>query len=225
MANRRGKLEVVTDFLFLVSKITVDGDWQPWNQKTIASWQENDDKPRLCWKAETLLTKVHIVKAMVFPVVMYGCKSWTIKAEGQELVPFWLFVTPWTKACQASLSFTICGSLFKFKSIEWVMLSNHLILCHPLLLLPSVLPASGSFPMSWLFTSGGQSIRASASASILMMNIQGWFPLGLTGLNSFLSKGLLRVFSNTAVKKHQFFDAQPFLCSSSHICTWLLGKS
>ena len=92
MANRRGKLEVVTDFLFLVSKITVDGDWQPWNQKTIASWQENDDKPRLCWKAETLLTKVHIVKAMVFPVVMYGCESWTIKkAEHQRIDAFELW--------------------------------------------------------------------------------------------------------------------------------------
>ena len=104
MANRRGKLEVVTDFLFLVSKITVDGDWQPWNQKTIASWQENDDKPRLCWKAETLLTKVHIVKAMVFPVVMYGCDSWTIKKdECQRIDAFklrcWkrLLKVPWTQ--------------------------------------------------------------------------------------------------------------------------------
>ena len=71
-------------------------------------------------------------------------------------------------------------------------------------------PASGSFPMSQLFASGGQSIGASASASVLPMSIQGWFPLGLTGLVSLQSKGLPRVFSSTTVQKHQFFDAQPF---------------
>ena len=69
-------------------------------------------------------------------------------------------------------------------------------------------PASGCFPMSQLFTSGGQSIRASASASVLLMNIQGWFPLGLTGLISLLSKGLLRVFSSTTIQKHQFFSTE-----------------
>ena len=68
-------------------------------------------------------------------------------------------------------------------------------------------PASGSFPMSRLFASGGRSIGASAAASVLPMNIQGWFPLGLTGLISFRSKGLSRVFSNTTVQKHQFFGA------------------
>ena len=78
--------------------------------------------------------------------------------------------------------------------------------------------ASGSFPMSWLFTSGGQSIGDSASTSVLPMNIQGWFPLGLTSLISLLFKGLSRVFSNTTVQRHQFFGTQPFLLSSSHIC-------
>ena len=72
-------------------------------------------------------------------------------------------------------------------SIESVMPSNQLILCRPLLLLPSIFPFSGSFPMSWLFASGGQSIGASASTSVLPMNIQGWFPLGLTGLISYRS--------------------------------------
>ena len=85
-------------------------------------------------------------------------------------------------------------------------------------------PASGSFPMSQLFASGGQSIGASASASLLPRHIQGWFPLGLTGLISLLSKGLSRVFFNTTVQKHQFFDTQTCLWSSSHICTWLLEK-
>ena len=81
------------------------------------------------------------------------------------------------------------------------------------------LPASGSFPVSWLFASGGQSIGASASASVLSMNIQSWFPLGLTGWISLQSKGLSRVFSNTTVKKHHFFGAQPSLQSNSHIHT------
>ena len=86
-------------------------------------------------------------------------------------------------------------------------------------------PASGSFPVNQLFISRGQSIRASASASVLLMNIQGWFPLGLTSLISLLSKGLSRVFSSTTIQKHQFFGAQPFLWFNSHICTWLLEKS
>ena len=95
-------------------------------------------------------------------------------------------------------------------SIELVMLSNHLILCRPLLL-PSTFPSIRGFPMSQLFESGGQSIRASASASVLPMNIQGWFPLGVTGLISLLSKGLSRVFSSTTVQKHQFFSAKSSL--------------
>jgi len=114
-------------------------------------------------------------------------------------------VTPWTAAHQASLSFNISQSFLKLMSIESVMLSNHLILCSPLLLLPSTFPASGSFPMSQFFTSGGQRIGASASASVLPMNIQSWFPLGLTGLISLLSMGLWRVFSSTTAWKHQFF--------------------
>ena len=80
-------------------------------------------------------------------------------------------------------------------------------------------PASGSFPMNWLLASGDQSIGASASALVLPMNIQGWFPLGLTGLLSLQSKGLSRVFSNTTVQKHLFFSAQPSQ-SNSHIHTW-----
>ena len=85
-------------------------------------------------------------------------------------------------------------------------------------------PASGSFPMSRLFTSCGQSVGASASASVLPMNIQDWFPLGWTGLISLMSKGLSRVFPNTTVEKHQFFGTQLFLWPNSHIHTWLLEK-
>ena len=83
-------------------------------------------------------------------------------------------------------------------------------------------PASGSFLMSQLFTSGGQSIGA--SGSVLPMNIQDWFPLGLTGLISLQSKGLSSVFCNTTVRKHHFFSDQPSLWSNSHIHTWLLEK-
>ena len=85
-------------------------------------------------------------------------------------------------------------------------------------------PISESFLMSQLFASGGQSIRASASASVLPMNIQDWFPLRLTGL-MLQSKGLSRVFSNTTVWKHQFFSTQPSLWSSSHICNMTTGKT
>ena len=112
---------------------------------------------------------------------------------------------------QAFLFFTISWSLLRFMSIESAMLSSHLILCHP-----QSFPASGSFPVSQLFASGGQSIGVSASASVLPMNIQGSFPLGLTGWIPFQSKRLPRVFSNTTVPKHQFFGAQLSLWSNSH---------
>ena len=127
---------------------------------------------------------------------------------------------PTDVAHQTSLSFTISWRLLKLMSIELVMPSNYQ---YPLLLLPSVFPASGSFPVNWLFTSGGKSIEVSVSASVLPMNDQGWFPLGFTGLIFLMSKGLSRVFSSTTVQKHQLFSAQPHLCF--HIHTWLLEKS
>ena len=88
---------------------------------------------------------------------------------------------------------------------------------------PQSFPASGSFPMSQLFASGGQSIGA--SALVLPMNIQGWFPLGLTGLISLLSQGPSRILSSTTIRNHQFFSTQPSFWSSGHICTWLLEKT
>ena len=118
-----------------------------------------------------------------------------------------LFVTSWTAARQTSLSFTISQSLFKLKSIELVMPSNHLILCCPLSSCPQHLPASGSFPKSHLFASGGKNIGASPSASVLPMNIQGCCPLELIGLIILLSKGPSRVFSSITIWKHQFFSA------------------
>ena len=102
--------------------------------------------------------------------------------------------------------------------------------CHPIISTsdipffscPKSFPASGPFQMSQLFTSSGQS--TGASASVLPMNIQGWFTLGLTGLISLQSKRLSRVFSNTRVRKHQFFGTQPSLWSNSYISTWLQKK-
>ena len=137
----------------------------------------------------------------------------------QSLSCVQLFVTP----CQAPLSSTITQGLLKFMSIESVILSNHLISAAFFFCLQSF-PASGSFPVSQLFASGGQRIGASASASVLPVNVQGWFPLGLTGLIALLSTGPLRVFSSTTVRKHQFFSAQLSSWSNSHVHKWLLEE-
>ena len=142
----------------------------------------------------------------------------------QSLSRVWLYATPWTATRQASMSIN-SRSLLKLMSTELVMLSNRVILCHPLLHPPSVFPSIRGFPKCQFFASGGQSIGTSASPSVFPMNIQNCFPLGLTGGISLLSKRLWRVFSNTTVEKHQFFSTQPsFLWSNSHICTWLLEK-
>jgi len=130
---------------------------------------------------------------------------------------------PWTAAHQASLSFTISLNLIKFMSSELVLPSNRLILCHAFILITSIFPSIRSFLMSQLFSSGGQSIGATASASVLPMNIHGWFPLGLNGL-ILQSKGLSGVFSSMTIQKHRFFDAQVSLWSNSHSHTWLLEK-
>ena len=119
-------------------------------------------------------------------------------------------VTSWTAASQASLSIANSWSLLKLMSIKSVMPSNHLILCRPLQCFPA------SFPVIQFFASGGQSTGASASASVLGMNIQDWFPLGWTGWISLQSKGLSRVFS--------FFGAHSSLWFNSHVHTWLLEK-
>ena len=105
-----------------------------------------------------------------------------------------------------------------------MILSNHLILCCPLLL-PSVFPSIRIFPnKSVLHIRWPKYIGASVWASVLPVNIQGWFPLRWTSLVSLLCKGLYRVFSSTTVQTHQFFSAQSSLWSSCHICTWLLEK-
>ena len=134
-----------------------------------------------------------------------------------------LFAIPWTAACQASLFFRISWSYFKLLSIVSVIISNHLISCHSLLLLsifPSIMVFSNEsafhtrWPKYW-----NSSLNISASN-----DIQGWFPLGLTSLTSLQFKGLSKVFSNPTIWKHQFFSRQPSLWPNSHICIWLQEK-
>ena len=150
-----------------------------------------------------------VPQSMGFPSKNTGCCC-----SAAKLCP-----TPWTAARQSSLSFTLSWSLLKLTATEPGMLSSHLILCHSS---PFALNLS---PVSQLFaSSGGQCIGASALASVLPMNIQGWLLLGLSGLICLLSKGLSRVLSSTTIWKHQFFSAKPSLRSNSHICIWLLEK-
>ena len=153
---------------------------------------------------------------------MLSCQC-VVDAVVQSLSHAWLFVTPWTAVNQASPSFTISWSLLRFMSTQWChpTISSSVIPFSPC---PQSFPASGSFPMSWLFASGSQSVGTSALASVIPMNIQDWFPLGLTGRISLQSKGLSRVFSSTTVQGCQFFSTQPSLWSNSHIHTWLLEK-
>ena len=121
----------------------------------------------------------------------------------------WLFAIPWIAVLQASLPHTVSGSLLKFMFIESVMPSNHCTLSRPLVFLPSIFPSIRVFSnesalcITWS--------KYWASASVLPMNVHGWFPLGLAGLIPLQSEGLSRVFSNTTVQKHQFFGTQPFL--------------
>jgi len=143
----------------------------------------------------------------------------------QSLNHVWLFVTTWAVALQDSLSFTISHSLLKLMSIVSVMRFNHLILCHPFFLLFSVFPSIRVFfssdstlcvkwPKYW-----GFSFSISPS-----MTIQSWFPLGLTGLISFLSKGLWKVFSSTTVWKHRLLDTQPSLWYNSYCPLFCYGS-
>ena len=171
----------------------------------------------------------------------YHDVSWTLGPVLCDAFPTQLHEATITNCCSVIQSCpTLCNpmdcSMPGFLVLHHLWVSSNLCplnqWCHPAIS-PSVIPffswlqsfpASGSFLMSWLFASGGQSTGASASASVLPMNIQGWFPLALTDLISFQSKGLSRVFFSTLVQKYQFFSAQPFLLSSSHIHTWLLEK-
>ena len=140
----------------------------------------------------------------------------------QSLSRVQLFATTWTAACQASLSITNSQSLLKPWPSSWWCHSTISSSLVPFSSCLQSFPASGSFLRSQFFTSGGQGIGISASGSVLPMNTQDWFPLGLTGWISLQSMGLSRAFSNTTIQKHQFFSSQPSLWSNSHIHTSLV---
>ena len=135
-----------------------------------------------------------------------------------------LFATPWSAAHQASLSITNSQSSLRLTSIELVIPSSHLILCHPLLSLPPIPPSirvfsnESTLPMRW------PKYWSFSFSIILPKKSQGWSPLGWTCWIFLQSKGLSRVFSNTTVQKHQFFSTQPSLQSNFHIHTWPLEK-
>ena len=148
------------------------------------------------------------------------CFWWKGFSSVQLLSRVWLLVTPWTAALQASLSITNSRSLLRLMSIELVMPSNDLILCHPLLFFTGIRVFSNESVLCiWcaMYWSFSFSISPSNEYS-------DWFPLGWTSLISLQSKGLSRAFSNTRVQKHQFFTAQFYLWFNSHIHTWPLEK-
>ena len=175
--------------------------------------------------------------------VLFSIRDWKAKVESQEIPriagKFGLGVQNCCcSVAQSCLTLQLHGlqhTRFPCPLLSPAICSNSCPLswwCHPTISSsvvpfssgPQSFPASGSFPMSQLFASGGQSIGASALASVLPMNIQTWFPLGLTDLISLQSKGLWQVFSSTTTLEYQFFSAQFSLWSNSHICTWLLEK-
>ena len=158
------------------------------------------------WSGLPLPSPYTILESIKCAIALCIKKMYIIVAV-QLLSHVWLFLTPWTAARQASLSITDSQSLLKLMSIESVMLCNHFILSCPLLLLPSIFSSIRVFSNEPALPAGDLSIGVSATASVLPMNIQDWFPLGLTGLISLQFKGPLRVFSNTTVPKHQFFSA------------------
>ena len=163
----------------------------------------------VCWDAWTVFESSNLVFVVCYSITQL-CPTLRPRGLQHTTLPC-PSLSPWVcwNSCPLSWWYhpTISSSVVPFSS--W----------------PQSLPASGSFQMSWLFESGGQSIGASASSPVLSISIQGWFPLGLIGLISFLSKGLSQVFSSITVWKHQFFSTQPSLWSNSHILYMIAVKT
>ena len=227
----RVKLNIMQRVVLAVSFMVINGktsyqapkSWKAINLRE--SWKSKRGISHINkrqWKSKTLLFIAfwYIPESMQnFQKTLYTSVQ---SRSVQSLSHFWLFLNPWTAAHQDSLSITDYWSFLKLcPSNRW---------CHPTMSFSVIpfsscrqsFPASGAFPMSQQFASGGQSIGA--SASVLLMNIQDWFPLRWTGWISLHAKGLSRVFSNTTVQKHQFFSTQFSLWSNSHIHLWLLEK-
>ena len=142
----------------------------------------------------------------------------------QSLSRVRLFATPWIAARQDSLSITISWSSLRLTSIKSVMPYSHLILCHSLLLLPPILPSISVFSSESTLHMRWPKYWSFSLATVLPMNTQDWSSLGWTSWTSLQSKELSKIFSNTTVKKHQFFSAQPSSQSNSHIHTRPQGK-
>ena len=165
------------------------------------------------WKYRNLFNCFHFFGLILRSGIV---RSFVVTVAVQLLSHVQLFVTPWITAHQAPLSSNISQSLLKLMSTELMMQSNHLILCHSLLFLLSVFPSIRVISNELALASGGQTTRVSASASVLPVNTQGWFPLGLTGLISLLSKGLSRILSSTTIQKHQFWCSVSFMVQLSY---------
>ena len=256
-----GKQWKLTDFIFLGSKITADGDCSHEIKRCLLLRRKTMTNLDSILRSRNinLLTKVHLVKAMAFPIVMYGVRvEPKRKLSAEELMLLncgvegdsWESlglqgdpISPRDDSVQFSGS-VVSDSLRPHESqharppcpsptpgvhsdsrlsSQWCpqTISSSVI---PFSSCLQSLPASGSFQMSQLFESGGQSIGVLASTSIFPMDTQGWSPLGWTGWISLQSKGLSRVFSNTTIQKHQFFGTQLSSQSNSHIHTWPLEK-
>ena len=206
-------METVADFMFWGSKITADGDCSHEIKRRLLLRRKVTTKLDGILKSRdiALPTKVHLVKAMIFPVGMYRCEICTIKkaaaAKSLQLCPTLCdpmnYSTPGLPVHHQLPEFTQTH-------VHWV--SDAIQPSHPLSSTCPPVPNSTqhqSLPMSQLFTWSGQSIGVSALASFLPKKTQGWSPSEWTGWISLQSKGLARVFSNTTVQKHQFFGAQP----------------
>ena len=151
--------------------------------------------------------------------------NWILVVVVQLLSHVWLFPTPWTAACQASLSFTISHSFLRLMFIGLIMPSNHLVLCTPSSSCPQSFPASGSFPMSWLFISSGQSIRASTSASVLPWIFRVDFLYDWLVWSPCSPRDSQESSPAPQFKSIKFFGALTSLWSNSRIHAWLLEKS
>ena len=189
----KGEVRMGTPVLFLIvqEKFSTFYHWVKWKLWACRLW------PLKCWGTSPFYS--HYVENF-YPERMIS--------SSHSFSHVQLFATPGTASCQASMSITNSWSLLKLVSIQPVMnptISSSVI---PFSSCLQSFPASQSFPRSQFFALGGQSIGFSALASVLPMNIQNWFHLGMTGYMSLQSKGLSRVFSNTTVQKHQFFGAQ-----------------
>ena len=160
-------------------------------------------------------------KNIISPSAYFTCHLITVVHSLSHVQLCWLHGLQGIGLLCPSLSPRVCSNSCPL-SLWWCLIISSSVT--PFSSCPLSFPASESFPVSQLFTSSGQSIGTSASASVLLMNIQGWFPLGLISLISLQPKGFSGVFSSTVIQKHQFACAQPSLWSISHIHTWLLEK-